>query len=152
MNFTKNTAVKKSKARKKKNQPSYINKYDYVKTSNDDMWLVIENNVDIMNVVPFYRDGGEDQLFVNINEGEQIFYCGAPYDNYAVTDEGRVWSFKTKKFIKTFYRPNSVIVYMNSTSNVKIKHLFKLAGWRYCHATICENLLKLNLLVNDYNN
>jgi len=139
-----------SKARRKKNQPKYINKVSYITTDNDSVWELLENNVDITEAIPFYRDGGEDKLYVNIQDNEMTHFCGVPFDNYAITSFGRVWSFKTKKFIKAFYRPNSVIVYMNSTSNVKVKNLFALAGWKYKHTAVIDKLLSLNLLVNDY--
>ena len=139
-----------SKARREKNQPKWINKASYIMTDNATMWEIIERGIDITEVVPFYRDGGEDKLYVNTQVNEMTHFCGVPFDNYAITSFGRVWSFKTKKFIKAFYRPNSVIVYMNSTSNVKVKDLFHLAGWGYKHGQVVDKLLSLNLLVNDY--
>ena len=116
------------------------------------MWAVIENGMDITAIVPDYRGGGEDKLSVNVDENEAIYYLGVPLDNYAITDNGRVWSFKTKKFIKAFYRPNSVIYYMNSNRNVTLKSLYKKANWKYNHSRVCERLLQYNLLVNDYKN
>ena len=140
------------KARKKKNQQEWFFKRDYIKTSNEDMWAVIENDMNITDIVPDYRDGGETKLYVNVDENEEIYYLGVPFDNYAITSFGRVWSFKTKKFIKAFYRPNSVIFYMNSNKNVTLKALYKKANWHYNHSKVCERLLNYNLLVNDYKN
>ena len=96
----------------------------------------------------FFVENGKLNMFVVQRSGDM--YLGVPYDNYAITSFGRTWSFKTKKFIKGFYRPNSVIFYMNSTSNVKMKELFKMAGWKYKHSKVCEKLLSYDLLVNDY--
>ena len=141
-----------AKARRSKNQQQYFYQRDYIKTSNEDMWAVIENGMDITAIVPDYRGGGEDKLSVNVDENEAIYYLGVPLDNYAITDNGRVWSFKTKKFIKAFYRPNSVIYYMNSNRNVTLKSLYKKANWKYNHSRVCERLLQYNLLVNDYKN
>ena len=142
--------MNKPRARKAKNTKSYIKKVNYIKTNSDDIWILLENNVDIVKALPHYRDVVECKLKDNIDKEEEIYYLGVPYDNYAITSFGRTWSFKTKKFIKGFYRPNSVIFYMNSTSNVKMKELFKMAGWKYKHSKVCEKLLSYDLLVNDY--
>ena len=78
-----------AKARKKKNQQEYFFKRDYIKTSNEDVWAVIENGLCITAIVPDYRDGGEDKLSVSVDENEETYYLGVPYDNYAITKFGR---------------------------------------------------------------
>ena len=143
--------ISMGKARKKKNQQQWFYKRDYIKTNNADMWAVIENDMDITSIIPYYRDGGENKLYVSVDDNEKIYYLGVPFDNYAITSNGRMWSFRVKKFIKGFYRPNSVCYYMNSNLNIQLKDLYKKANWKYNHSVVCERLLNYNLLINDYN-
>jgi len=141
------------KARNPKNREITRKKINLVKESNEAVWMMLEYGESITDGIEFYDDSGEIQLSVDAMPDEQIYYCDTPYDNYAITDMGRVWSFKMKKFIKTFYRPNSVICYMNIpiTRNVKVSKLFEMAGWKYEHNKITQLLDNFNLLIHDYN-
>jgi len=125
----------------------------YVDEDIDKIWKYIEENHDITKSIPFYNNSGEELLSAEVMLEELIHYCNAPFSNYAITNYGRLWSFKFKKFLKAFYRPKSIIYYMNSptTKNVKIEKLFKEAGWEYNHKEITINLYSLELLIDDYN-
>jgi len=142
--------TKKPRARREKNLPNHINKISYIRLSGDDVWNLLDTGANFLPSIPFYSNSEDDKLWMNVDENEEIHLCGGMFNNYAITNKGRVWSFKTKKFIKVFYRPTSVIAYMNSTSNVKLLRLFEDAGWVYNHNDVCEFLTKINLLVNDY--
>jgi len=141
------------KARNAKNKIEAITSVMYVDEDLDKIWQYIEESCDITHVLPFYNNGGEELLSMHIKQDEMIYYCNSPFSNYAITSLGRLWSFKFKKFIKAFYRPKSVIYYMNSptTRNVKIEKLFNEAGWEYNHKEITMNLYSFELLIDDYN-
>lgn len=141
------------KARNAKNKIEAISSVMYIDEDLDKIWKYIEESVDISTVLPFYNNDGEEMLSMHILPDEMIHYCNAPFSNYAITSLGRLWSFKFKKFLKAFYRPVSIIYYMNSpkTKNIKIQKLFKEAGWEYNHKEVTLNLYSYELLIDDYN-
>jgi len=143
----------KGKARGNKNRIEAISSVMYVDEDLEKIWKYIEESCNITQVLPFYNSDGEELLSMSIKSDEMVYYCNPPFSNYAITSLGRLWSFKFKKFIKAFYRPNSNIYYMNSptTKNIKIEKLFKEAGWEYNHKEITINLYSFELLIDDYN-
>ena len=143
----------RGKARGSKNKIEAITSVMYIDEDLEKVWKYIEESCDITRVLPFYTNGGEELLSVQVMPDEQIHYCNLPFTNYAITSKGRLWSFKFKKFLKAFYRPKSIIYYMNcpTTKNIKIEKLFNEAGWVYNHKDITLNLYSYELLIDDYN-
>lgn len=138
--------MKKAKARREKNTRQEENRDYYLPTSNEDVWAHIENGVNLHDNIDFYDTTKEDLLVENLEVDEDFVILDSPYNNYALTTNGRMWSYKTDRWMRLYYRKNSVKTYLNSNVPVNIRDLFEEYGWVYNHEEVTNYLDELDLL------
>lgn len=135
----------KAKARRPK-KADLRRKPKYITQSPQDVWSIIENGHALTEHIDFYDETKEYKFYKTLHKGEDYRFCKEPYYNYAITTHGRVYSFKTEKYMKCSYQPNVVMITLNGNSNVRIKALFEIVGLEYNHEEVVNNLIKYKLI------
>ncbi len=118
----------------------------FIQQSPHDVWGMIENNVPLMDELDFYDESKELKFYETLTKGEEYKFCDEPYYNYAITTHGRVYSFKTGKYMSCTFQPNVVLVTLNGNKNVRLKRLFGIVGLEYNHEDIVNKLIKYKLI------
>lgn len=118
----------------------------FIQQSNHDVWSMIENNNPLTEAIDFYDESKELKFYDTLAKGEDYRFCEGQYYNYAITTHGRVYSFKTEKYLKCLYQPNSCVITLNGNSNVRLKKLFEMSNLEYNHEEVINHLIKYELI------
>lgn len=135
----------KNKARRQKGVDRK-RKPKLIKESNHDVWAAIENGTNFTDQIDFYDDSKEQIFYKSLTKNEDYKFLPEPYYNYAITTHGRVYSFKTSKYMRCLFQPNSCIITLNGNSNVRLKKLFEITGLEYNHENVVNELIKYKLI------